>query len=103
MKPHRVSELLENLYKRINPAFGPGRQKNEWMEVLHSVGIRPEHGKRGQELESLVLVPLAPGELLLRAKRPEGYEDVHPELVVVDMNIHPDFSVELVADVPLTN
>lgn len=56
MKPHRVSDLLTALYQRTNPSYGPGRQKNEWMEVLESVGIRPEHGNRGEELESMVLV-----------------------------------------------
>ena len=58
MKPHRVSDLLTALYQRTNPSYGPGRQKNEWMEVLESVGIRPEHGNRGEERETTVLVTL---------------------------------------------
>ena len=95
MKPHRLSDLLEALYKRTNSAFSPGRQKNEWMEALEAVGIRPEHGNRGPERESLVLVHLAPGELLLRVQRPEGYEDVHPDLVVVDMAPDPVESMDI--------
>lgn len=33
----------------------------------------------------------------VRLKRPEGYEDVHPELVLADANINPAFEPELVS------
>ena len=33
--------------------------------------------------------------VLVRLHRPEGYEDVHPELVMEDAHIHPDFRPEL--------
>lgn len=56
MKPHRLSDLLDALYKSINPGYGPGRQKEEFVRALEAVGIRPEHGNRGQELETMVLV-----------------------------------------------
>lgn len=101
MKPHRLSDLMDALYKRINPAYGPGRQKNEWMDALESFGIRPEHGNRGRELESMVLVHMTPGDILIRVSRPEGYGDVHQDLVVADMGIHQAFPVEVVADIPL--
>lgn len=41
----------------------------------------------------------APGEsgVLVRLHRPEGYEDVHPELVLADAGIHPAFRPELAA------
>ncbi|MDB5975192.1 MAG: hypothetical protein JWR07_1952 [Nevskia sp.] len=35
--------------------------------------------------------------VIVKLKRPEGYEDVHPELVLIDANIHPAFEPELVA------
>ena len=36
----------------------------------------------------------------VRLKRPEGYEDVHPELLVADANIHSAFEPEIVASQP---
>ena len=36
----------------------------------------------------------------VRLKRPEGYEDVHPELLVADANIHSAFEPEIVASHP---
>jgi len=33
--------------------------------------------------------------VLVRLKRPEGYDDVHPELVLADANINPAFEPEL--------
>ena len=71
------------------------------MEVIDAAGILPEHGNRGQEQESVFLVSVRPGELLLRVQRPEGYEDVHPDLVVSDMGIKEAFPVEAVADVSI--
>lgn len=56
MKPHRLSDLLSDLYRRINPAYGPGRQKGEFVQALAAVGIRPEHDNRGEEMETMVLV-----------------------------------------------
>ena len=56
MKPHHLSDLLDALYKSINPGYGPGRQKEEFVRALEAAGIRPEHGNRGQELETMVLV-----------------------------------------------
>ncbi len=50
-----------------------------------------------------ILANPAPGELLLRVKRPEGYEDVHPDLVVADMGINSAFPVEVVADLPVVH
>ena len=35
--------------------------------------------------------------VLVRLKRPEGYEDVHPELILQDANINPAFEPELVS------
>lgn len=101
MKPHKVSDLLDALYKATNPAYSPGRQKEEWMAAIHAAGIRPEHGNRGQEQESMFLVSVRPGELLIRVQRPEGYEDVHPDLVVSDMGIKEAFPVEVVVDLPV--
>jgi hypothetical protein len=37
------------------------------------------------------------GYVLVRLKRPEGYEDVHPELILEDANINPAFEPELAA------
>lgn len=37
------------------------------------------------------------GYVLVRLKRPEGYEDVHPELILQDAGINPAFEPELVA------
>ena len=56
MKPHRFSDLLSDLCRRINPDYGPGRQKQEFIRALCAVGIRPEHSNRGEELECMVLV-----------------------------------------------
>lgn len=67
MKPHRLSDLLSDLCRRINPAYGPGRQKGEFVEALANAGIRPEHGNRGEELETLVLVDA----VVLKALRSE--------------------------------
>lgn len=68
MKPHRLSDLLTDLCRRINPAYSPGRQRDEFAEALEAAGIRPEHGNRGEERESVVLVDA--GELAsLRAER----------------------------------
>lgn len=36
--------------------------------------------------------------VLVRLKRPEGYEDVHPELLLEDVGIHPVFEPELVQE-----
>jgi hypothetical protein len=36
-------------------------------------------------------------DVLIRLKRPEGYEDVDPELILEDANINPAFEPELVA------
>lgn len=36
--------------------------------------------------------------VLVRLKRPEGYEDVHPELLLEDVGIHAVFEPELVSD-----
>ena len=76
------------------------RLKQE-MAAIHAAGIRPEHGNRGQEQESMFLVSVRPGELLIRVQRPEGYEDVHPDLVVSDMGIKEAFPVEVVVDLPV--
>jgi Lar family restriction alleviation protein len=38
-----------------------------------------------------------PAHVLVRLKRPEGYEDVHPELVLEDAGINPAFEPEVVA------
>jgi hypothetical protein len=38
-------------------------------------------------------------DVLIRVKRPEGYEDVHADLVVEDMGIHPGFEIVSVSDV----
>lgn len=35
--------------------------------------------------------------VLVRLRRPEGYEDVHPDLILQDANINPAFEPELVA------
>jgi hypothetical protein len=39
----------------------------------------------------------AASDVLVRLKRPEGYEDVHPQLVLEDAHIHPAFEAEVVA------
>lgn len=39
---------------------------------------------------------MSAGYVLVRLKRPEGYEDVHPELVLQDASINPAFEPELV-------
>ena len=67
MNPHRLSDLLTDLCRRVNPEYSHGRQKKEFAEALEAVGIRPEHGNRGEERESMVLVDA--GELAsLRAE-----------------------------------
>lgn len=86
MKPHRVSDLLTAMYQRTNPSYGPGRQKNEWMEVLESVGIRPEHGNRGEERETTVLVTLQELEALRsEVERLKAAPVVVPELTLDDV------------------
>ena len=35
------------------------------------------------------------GTILVRLHRPDGYEDVHPELILADANINPAFEPEL--------
>lgn len=40
------------------------------------------------------------GSILIRVYRPEGYEDVHPEILLDDLKIHPDFRAEVVAQSP---
>lgn len=49
------------------------------------------------ELASPVSAPEKEEGVLIRLKRPEGYEDVHPELLLQDAHIHPDFEPEIVA------
>jgi hypothetical protein len=43
------------------------------------------------------LPALLPDEILVAIKRPEGYEDVAPELVAEDARIHPAFSWRVIA------
>lgn len=42
-------------------------------------------------------LPVSEAGVLVLLKRPEGYEDVHPELLVADAHIHPGFEPEIVA------
>ena len=35
-------------------------------------------------------------EILIAVKRGEGYEDVHPEIILSDMNVHPGFECRVV-------
>lgn len=37
---------------------------------------------------------IAAGAVLVALKRPEGYEDVHPEILIDDAAIHPTFEPE---------
>lgn len=58
--------------------------------------------QRNDELEA-ALTREAPTEgnagdsLLIRVYRPEGYEGVHPEILLDDLRIHPDFRPEVAA------
>jgi hypothetical protein len=48
-------------------------------------------------LASTSAAPSDSNAVYVKLTRPEGYEDVHPELVLADANIKPDFEPEVVA------
>ena len=66
--------------------------------------LLPDYGRVHDETEALAKIDAAIAALqaeptdtsiLVRLHRPEGYEDVHPELVLEDANINPAFLPEL--------
>lgn len=59
--------------------------------VLPADGLDGNDGFQGEHMT----------DILIRLKRPEGYEDVHPELILQDARIHPAFEAEIVEPAPL--
>jgi hypothetical protein len=43
-----------------------------------------------------ITIEVEDDEVLIALKRPEGYEDVHPEIVAEDAGIHVDFEGRVV-------
>jgi hypothetical protein len=86
----------KHLVMELALAEAVARRIAAWMQT-GAQHARNEEYWRDRALKAEA-APIVQGEhILIRLKRPEGYENVHPELVMEDVGINPAFQPEIVA------